>query len=220
MFVGHFAVAMVAKARAPRLSLGALFVSGQALDLIWPVLVLAGVEQVKVDHTATAFTPLDFVSYPWSHSLLMTLVWSLVAFGIAKVARRSTLESATVSLLVASHWFLDFLTHRPDLPLWPNGPKVGMGLWNNEQGTLIIELLLFAAGIAVYLRVRPSVTRKRPWVFWSLVIFLTVMYLVNAFGPPPPSDAPGAMIAGPALAMWLLVAWGVAADRARTVSST
>jgi hypothetical protein len=213
MFVGHFAVAMAAKARTPRLSLGVLFIAGQALDLIWPVLVLAGIEQVKVDHSATEFTPLDFVSYPWSHSLLMTLLWSLVAFGIAKFARRSVIECTMLALLVASHWILDFLTHRPDLPLWPSGPKVGIGLWNSEVGTLIVELLLFAASIAVYLRVRPSTQRKRPWVFWSLICFLTLVYFANAFGPPPPINAPGAMIAGPALSMWLLVAWGVAADR-------
>jgi hypothetical protein len=218
MFVGHFAAGLAAKKAAPRVSLGTLFIACQLLDLIWPVLVLAGVERVSVDRGATAFTPLDFEWYPWSHSLGMSLVWSALAFVVLKAMKRSHRDAAVVAAVVFSHWLLDFLTHRPDLPLWlGDSTKVGLGLWNGVAATVAVELALFAAGIWLYLRQTRPLDKKGTWAFWALIGFLTAVYLGNAFGPKPAPDTPSAAIAAPALAMWLIVAWGYWVDRHRAL---
>ena len=75
MFIGHFAVALAAKRAAPRASLGWLVVACQLPDLIWPVLLLAGIERARIEPGNTAFTPLAFDHYPWSHSLLLVVIW-------------------------------------------------------------------------------------------------------------------------------------------------
>jgi len=161
MFIGHFAVGLAAKSAAPRMSLAVTFAACQLLDLIWPVLVLAGIERVRVDHDATAFTPLDLEYYPWSHSLGMTLIWSLLVFGLMKVLGRTNVEAVVVALTVLSHWLLDLLTHRADLPLWfGDGPELGLGLWSSTAGTLLVELGLFAAGTWLYVRKTTADNRR------------------------------------------------------------
>jgi membrane-bound metal-dependent hydrolase YbcI (DUF457 family) len=216
MFVGHFAVGLAAKKVVPGVSLGALFIACQLVDLIWPVLVLAGVEQVRVDHAATAYTPLDFEHYPWSHSLAMNVIWALAAFGVLKALRRTNREAVVVSAVVFSHWLLDLLTHRPDLPLLPgDSAKVGLGLWGSVAGTVIVETALFGAGVWLYLRATRTLNRKGTWALWTMLGLLALIYVGNSFGPKPPVDTPAAAIAGPALAMWLFVAWAHWADKNR-----
>ena len=143
MFIGHHAAAFAAKGVAPRISLGTLFAATMWLDLVWPVLLLTGAEHVRIDPGNTAFTPLDFVSYPITHSLVAVLGWGLAAVILYRIVRRPWREALVVGAGVVSHWLLDFLTHRPDLPLWPGGPKVGLGLWNSVPATIGVEVLLF-----------------------------------------------------------------------------
>jgi membrane-bound metal-dependent hydrolase YbcI (DUF457 family) len=200
VFIGHAALALAAKPLAPRAHLGVALAATYWLDLVWPVLVLLGIERVKIDPGNTAFTPLDFVHYPWTHSLAAALVWSAL-FGLAcwKLGRRAAL---CMGLLVLSHWGLDALSHRPDLPLWPGSRTlVGLGLWNSVPGTLVVESALFAAGIALYVRH----TARASLAFRLLIAFFVVAYLGAAFGPPPPSAA---AVAASALALWLLPVWG------------
>lgn len=215
MFVGHFAVGLAAKRYAPRVSLGTLFLACQALDLIWPPLVLAGVEKVRVDHAATAFTPFDFIHYPWSHSLLMTLIWSAVAFAITRLLRFTNLDAAIVAGVVFSHWLLDVITHRPDMPIAFGETKIGLGLWQSVPATLVVELGLFFSAALIYTRVTKPEDRIGRIAFWSLVAFLLAAYGANAFAPKPPADLPASAIAGPALSMWLLVVWAHWADKHR-----
>jgi len=216
MFIGHFAAGLVAKKAAPRLSLGATFLACQAADLIWPVLVIIGRERVSVDHAATAFTPFNFEHYPWSHSLGMSVVWALLAFLLLRALKFNNVEAGVLGLVVFSHWILDVLTHRPDVPLWfGDSPKFGFGLWNSVTGTLVVELALFGIGIWLYVKNTKPNNKRGTWVFWSLIAFLLVMYVGVAFGPKPPVDTPSVQIAGPALAMWLLVGWAYWADRNR-----
>ena len=118
MFVGHLAVSFGAKAVEPKAPLGALVAASFALDLLWPLLLLTGLEVVQVAPGNTAFTPLAFESYPWSHSLLMALVWGVAGGGVTYVALKTPRAAALVGMVVVSHWVLDFVTHRPDLPLW------------------------------------------------------------------------------------------------------
>lgn len=218
MFIGHFALAFAAKKVAPTVSLGTLFLAAQLADLVWPVLVLLGIEKVEVSPGATALTSLDFIHYPYSHSLLALLGWA-IAFGVAYAfARRARIGVAlTIAALVLSHWLLDFLTHRPDMPLTLGGSsRVGLGLWNSVGATMLVEGLLFAVGVTLYAKATQAVDAIGRWALWSLVVFLVVIYVANIFGPPPPS---GIAVAWTALAMWLLVAWGYWIDAHRRALS-
>ena len=214
MFIGHFAAAMAAKRAAPAVSLGWLFAAAQLPDLLWPALLLAGVERARVAPGDTAFTPLAFEHYPWSHSLLMVALWGAVLAGAHHWRRgRAAGGGLVLAGLVVSHWLLDWVTHRPDLPLVPGaGPRLGLGLWNSVAATLAVELLLFAGGAWLYARgTRPS-DRTGRWAWAGLVLFLLVVHAANAFGPPPPSMT---AVAVGGFAIWLLVWWGAWVDRHR-----
>ena len=181
MFIGHFGLAFAAKRAAPRTSIVLLFAAAQLADLLWPVLVAVGLEQVRIDPGNTAFTPLDFVSYPYSHSLVALAVWAVL---LALVVRSSPL---VVALLVVSHWLLDWATHRADMPLYPGGARYGLGLWNSVPATLAIELTIFAAGVWIYARSTRARDAVGRWAFAAFVAFLLVAYTGSAFGAPPPS---------------------------------
>jgi len=214
VFVGHFAVALGAKRAAPGVSLGTLVASAQLADLLWPVLVLTGVETVEIRPGATVVTPLDFVSYPWSHSLVALLAWgALAALAVRFLGGASRRAALVVAAVVASHWALDWITHRPDLPLVPGGARYGLELWRSRPATLLVEGLLFAIGVALYVRTTTARDRTGRWALVGFVAFLAVVYLANLFGPPPPgTDA----VAWAGLLMWLLVAWAAWLDRHRT----
>lgn len=187
MFIGHFAVAFAAKRVAPSVSLGTLFVATELLDVLWPVFVLLGVESVAIQAGITAFTPLDFTSYPWTHSLVMSALWGLAAAALYYLARGNGRAALVVGLIVLSHWVLDALVHRPDLPLVPGGGiKVGLGLWNSIPGTLIVEGALFALGLALYASRARAADRAGRYGLWILVALLLAAYAGAAFGPPPP----------------------------------
>lgn len=214
MFIGHFAVGFAAKRVAPRASLGTLFLAAQFIDLLWPTLLLLGIERVRIAPGITAFTPLDFEHYPWSHSLLAVLNWGLLLGVTYFLIRRDRRTSLVLGLLVVSHWLLDFLTHRPDLLLWPGSPRVGLGLWDSVAGSLAIELILFALGILVYLRATTARDALGRWTLWSLVVFLLAIYMADRLSPPPPNVM---AIAWVGHAQWLIVIWGYWIDRHRTV---
>lgn len=214
MFIGHFAVAFAAKRAAPELSLGTLFLAAQLADLVWPTLVLLGLERFEVRPGITAVTPLHFVHYPWSHSLAMMAGWGLLMAVAWLAVRRGTPKAALLIVaVVLSHWLLDFVSHRPDLPLTPGGEaRFGLELWRSLPATLAVEGALFAACVALYARATRALDRTGRWAFWALVGFLGLVYLANLFGPPPPDTA---AVAWSAQAMWLLVAWGYWVDRHR-----
>jgi hypothetical protein len=214
MFIGHFALALGAKKLAPKASLGTLFMAAQLADLIWPTLVLLGIETLAVAPGITAVTPLDFVSYPYSHSLVALVVWGAALGSAYALARRGrTAEGLTIAALVLSHWVLDVITHRPDMPISVGGTtKVGLGLWNSVPGTIMVEGLLFAIGVAVFARATRAIDRTGKAAFWGLVGFLLVVYAGNLVGPPPPSAMAVAWVAE---SIWLLVAWGYWIDRHR-----
>jgi hypothetical protein len=214
MFLGHFAVAFAAKPLAPRVSLGTLFLAAQLADLIWPTLVLLGVERFAVRPGITAVTPLDFTHYPYSHSLAALALWGAALGAVYVFVRKGGRAAALVlAALVVSHWLLDFASHRPDLPLAPGtAARLGLGLWHSVPATLAVEAALFAAGIAVYLRSTRALDRTGRWALAGLIAFMAIAYLASLFGPPPPSVA---AVAWSAQAIWLLVAWGYWIDRHR-----
>lgn len=213
MYLGHYAVAFAAKKASPNTSLGTLVAASQLIDLIWPLLVLVGLEKVAVDPGNTVVTPLHFVEYPFTHSLLSVLIWASFLASLYWMLRANRTGTLTVWLAVLSHWVLDFFTHAPDLPLYPGSEKmVGLGLWNSFTGTLVLELGLFILGVILYLSTTRPANRTGTYALVVFLTFLVVTYAVNMLGPPPPN--PGT-VAYSALFLWFLVPWAYWIDRNR-----
>ena len=212
MFVGHLALAFAAKPRLPAVSLGWLIAAVSALDLLWPLLLLAGIEHVRIQPGATAFTPLVFTAYPWSHSLLTSIAWGLLFAALARGCGAPRHAYAWLAALVTSHWLLDWITHAPDMPLWPtaSSPRVGLGLWDSIPATLVVEGLLWIIGLAIYQRRR----RASSWVgllaLWSLVTVSSLMWVTGPWSPPPPTPR---ALAWFALIGWVVPPWAALADR-------
>jgi membrane-bound metal-dependent hydrolase YbcI (DUF457 family) len=214
MFIGHFAVALAAKKAAPKASLGTLIAAAQMVDLLWPVFLLVGLENVRIDPGNTAVTPLDFYDYPFTHSLLGVVGWSVLFGGVYYFRRKLSREAIVIAVVVFSHWLLDLLTHRPDLPLAGNeSVKFGFGLWESITGTIVVEFGLFAAGAYVYMTTTTAKNKTGTYALVALLAFLAIMHIGNLFGPPPPSVE---MIAVAGNAMWLFVLWGWWIDKNRS----
>jgi hypothetical protein len=213
MFVGHFGVGLGAKAAIPRVSLGTLFLAAQFVDLLWPTLVLLDLEFFKIQPGITKLMPLDFASYPISHSLLMGCAWGLLFGFVYWLVRKKTKAALVLGLCVVSHWVLDLLVHRPDLPLYPgNSPRLGLGLWNSLAGTLLLEGSIFGVGLVLYLRTTKAKNRAGIIGFWTVLGFLMLVYFANIVGPPPPSTS---AVAWAGQLQWLFVIWAYWIDRNR-----
>ena len=214
MFIGHFGVALAAKKFAPTVSLGTLIFAAEFLDLLWPVFLLLGWEHVRIVPGITKVSPFDFSDYPISHSLLAVVGWSMVVSALHFAHRRNRRAGVVVGITVFSHWVLDFITHRPDLPLWPGGPKAGLGLWNSWIGSISIELILFAAGLAAYCSISRLKDNAGRYGFWSFIIVLLAAWISSLPAGAPPSVT---ALAWGGLSMWLTVLWGWWADSHRQV---
>ena len=212
MFVGHLAVALAAKRMEPRVSLSASVAAAFGLDLLWPVLLLLGVETVRINPGDTAFTSLAFDSYPWSHSLLVVLGWSAAGVFLGRVLFSSWRAGTTLGGLVLSHWVLDWVTHRPDLPLWPAGPVVGLGLWNSVLGTIIVEASLLFVGLWLYVGTTFARDRIGHGSLISLVGVTGLIWATQPWAPLPPSTT---AVAYGALILWLLPPWAAWIERHR-----
>ena len=216
MFIGHFGVGFAAKKAAKKTSLGTLFLAAQFLDLLWPIFLILGIEKVEINPGNTALTPLNFIYYPFSHSLLAAIVWGLIFGLIYFVIKKDLRNSVWCGLLVPSHWILDLIVHRPDLPLLPGSSSsmVGLGLWNSVYGTIIIEVGIFLTGVYLYINSTQPKNKTGSIALWSLVVFLLLIYFMNIFGPAPDSvDSIGYV----GLSQFLLVAWGYWIDRNRLI---
>lgn len=213
MFIGHFGVGFGAKSADRKISLGTLFLAAQFLDLLWPTFLLIGIETVRIDPGNTKMTPLDFTSYPFTHSLLMVCIWGLLFGGVFWLFKKNLRGAVVLGMCVISHWLLDLFVHRPDLPLYPgDSPMLGFGLWNSIIGSTILEGLIFAVGVWLYLRATVAKNRAGLWGFWGLVGFLVLIHLGNIFGPPPPNVT---AIAWAGQLQWLFVIWAYWVDRNR-----
>ncbi len=218
MFIGHFAVALAVKRAVPRTSLGVLFAAAQLPDVVWPALVLAGAEKVEIRPGDTAFTPLHFAAYPWSHSLLMVALTGAAAGGIYTWTTKYRAGGFAIAGLALSHWVLDWISHRPDLPLYPGrSPLVGLALWNSIAATMLVEGGMFAAGAALYAGGTVARDRAGRYGFWLLISFLAAVYCANAAGSPPPGV--GAIAAVGLAGAAVLLAWAAWADRHRVPRS-
>jgi hypothetical protein len=213
VFIGHFGVALAAKKIAPRTSLGTLVMAAQFVDLIWPIFLLLGLERVIIAPGTTVVTPLYFVSYPLSHSLLAGVGWAYLFSGIYKLVKHDTRGAICLWFVVISHWLLDALTHQPDLPLYPGSSTyIGLGLWNSLWWTIFLESAIFFIGASLYAKATHSRDRVGSISFRSFKVALFLIYLINLFGPLPPGEQ---AIAFAALSMWLFVIWAYWIDRHR-----
>lgn len=216
MFIGHYGLALAAKKAAPRTSLGMLFLATSFIDLLWPLFLLTGLEEVRIAPGDTKFTPLEFVSYPYSHSLLMAALWGVMLAVPYRFITGYGRGAFMLWALTVSHWFLDFLSHRADMPLAPfaDSMKVGLGLWNSITATLIVETAIFAGGAWIYLSTTTAKNKIGAFGLWALLAFFIFSYVSAAFGPPPPDPKTLAYFAPFA---WLFVLWGYWIDRNRDV---
>lgn len=206
MFVGHFGLAFAAKRATPRTNLALLILAAEFIDVIWPVFLLLGVEKVRIVPGLTPVTPLDFVSYPWTHSLLMTCLWGVVLALIYYSFKKDKTAALILAALVVSHWLLDYFTHIPDLQLAPSDPaRYGLGLWHSRLWTALVELAIFFGGVLIYMRSTRSRDRIGSIGLYAYLLLLTLIYLVNIQGAAPPgvtAVAVTALIGMPIFFLW------------------
>lgn len=209
MFVGHYGVSFAARALKPSIPLWLLFLAVQLVDVFWAIFVILGVEKVRIVPGITATNPLDLYYMPYTHSLVGAAAWSIAAAVLYRLGRKPWLTAVIVGAAVFSHWILDLLVHRPDLPLYDNAMKVGFGLWNFPVTAFVLEGALLFGGMLYYLgKTRPLDGFGR----YGPMVFGLVMLLIQAsvfFGPPPPSDKAvavmglGSYLTFAAVAYWL-----------------
>lgn len=187
MFAGHYAAALAAKAAEPRAPLWTLVAGAQLIDIGWSALIIAGVERGSSDPSLPG-SPLVLEHMPWTHSLPAALVWSVAAGLLAKALLRLPMRVAIIiGLVVFSHWLTDLLVHRPDLQLYPDGPKVGFALWNLPVVEQAVEIgLLGVAGMFwAAQRVR---TGLNAWPAAAFLALLVVVQIIAALMPSEVSD--------------------------------
>jgi len=214
MLIGHVAVALGAKKAAPRTSLGTLLLAAQWSDLLWPIFLALGLERVRIVPGITAVSPLDFTRYPFTHSLLAEFGWAMILAGLYLVFRKNGRGALVIWACVMSHWLLDVIVHRPDLPLYPGSSQMaGLGLWNSLTGTLLVEGGLFVIGVFIYSRTTRPLGRIGEYAYKTFVAVLVLIYLASLIGPPPPSTT---AVAWAGIFSWFFVAWAYWIDQHRT----
>jgi membrane-bound metal-dependent hydrolase YbcI (DUF457 family) len=213
MLIGHYAVGLASKRFAPRVPLAVLIAAPVFLDLLWPLALLTGLESVKIDRSYSAVVPLDLHDYPYTHSLALGLAWSAL-FALAWLVHARDRRATIVLFFTAfSHWLLDWVTHPPDMPLWPGSAQhVGLDLWRSVPATLAIELAMFAIGIVLYLRATVPRDRTGNTALAGYALLLVAIYLATVLGPPPPNPTAVALMA---LGQWPLLLWARWIDRHR-----
>jgi hypothetical protein len=207
LFVGHYSVSFAGSAAERRLPLWLLFVAVQFLDVLWAIFVLLGIEKVRIVPGITASSPLDLYYMPYTHSLLGSIGWSVLAFLSCQLfpSLRGKRAGLIVAAAVFSHWVLDLIVHRPDLPLFDSQFKMGFGLWNYRVPAFILEIGLLTGGAALYLNGRARKGR--------IIGFVSVLVLIQVVGTfffrPPASDRAEAFTALFFYFLFAAVAWWV-----------
>ena len=216
MFIGHFGLSFGVKKAAPRISLVTLFLATQFVDILWPFMLLLGIERVNIVPGHTEMNAFDFVHYPYTHSLLMGVVWGAVLGAIYWAIKRDVRDAVIVGLCVLSHWFLDLVVHVADLPLTPfTSGKYGWGLWNHLGATLLLEGIIFFGGVYLYLKGTRAINKAGRWNIWLLVAVLVLMNISNIISPPPPADALGTMVVSFNVVFAILLGLAYWVDRSR-----
>jgi len=191
MFIGHYGVSFFAKTVRRDIPLWVLFVAVQLIDVFWAMFVMLGIEKMRIVPGITATNPLDLYYMPYTHSLVAVFLWSAAGFAVYRLFSRSRFASRAallVALAVLSHWFFDLIVHRPDLPLYDDAVKVGLGFWNYPVLAFLLEAGLLFGGIFAYANsADPFYARKRTRML-TFGAVMAVGQLAIFFGPPPPSS--------------------------------
>jgi len=217
MLVGHVAVGLAAKRVEPRISLGTLVLAAMFADLLWCVFMIAGIEHVQYKPGMGAANYLDASDIAISHSLLTDVVWAGLLAAAYFLKRRYPRGALVLFVAVLSHWLLDFVAHRPDMPLAPGGHRYfGLGLWTSIPATLIVEGGFWVVALVLYVRALRPRNRAAVYAFWSVAALLTLLWYGNIAGPPPsnPHTAPIASL----ILFTLIVAWAYWMNRLRRIA--
>lgn len=207
MFIGHYGPSFLAKRADHAIPLWVLFLAVQLLDVFWGIFVLLGIEKLRIVPGFTATNPLDLYYMPYTHSLPGALGWAVLGGAGYGLATKSARGAMFVGAAVFSHWPLDLIVHVPDLALYDDTAKVGLGLWHYPIATLIVESAIVLGSLAAYLATTRSLGRIGDYGMPVFVGIVIVMQVGMAFGPPPPSEA---AMAATALASYALLAGVIA----------
>lgn len=219
MFIGHFAVGFAAKKFAPRTSLALLLAAPLFLDILWPIFLALGWEHFRVVPGITRYNAFDLYDFPWSHSLLMSVVWATVFSLIYYRVARYRPGALAVWIGVVSHWVLDWITHIPDMPLYPGGgPRLGLGLWNHVAATMAVEIAMLFAGVWIYASATRARDRIGQYAFLACVLALLVLFIGDRFDTSPPTVS--AIVWGGLIAEAVLLVWTWWFDRHRDPRSS
>jgi hypothetical protein len=217
MVIGHFGFGLGAKKFAPKLSLGLIFIAVQFADLLWPTLLLLKVEKVNIQPGNVLF-PLNFIYYPFSHSLLTSILWASCFGSIYWLIKKDLQTAVVLGICVFSHWALDLIVHIPDLPLYPGSSlRLGLGLWNWPLLTALTEGTLFVIGAISYQRVTKARNLSGKWGFWLMMVLLIIGHAAGLMSPPPASVT---AIGWSTQVLWLFVLLGFWVDHNRSVSAS
>lgn len=219
MFVGHYGASFAIKAVRPAIPLWLLFIAVQLVDVGWSFLVLLGIEKVRIVPGITASNPLDLYYMPYTHSLVAGILWATAAVVLCKPLRgvHNWSVAAWIGAAVFSHWILDWLVHRPDLPLYDDTMKVGLGLWNYPALTLSLEALLLFGGMFFYMRRTLPINLIGRLAAPVFGVLLLAIQSVVFFGPPPTSPAAAAITALVSYVVFAAVAPWIARQRLAVV---
>lgn len=213
MVIGHYAVGFAAKKFAPEASLAVLIGSAILLDILWIAFLVLGWEQVQVLTDKTVLIPYEFENYPYSHSLLATLVWAAVFALLYRKITGYMTGAVLIWIGVLSHWILDLIVHKPDLPFYPGGNSfVGLDLWKYQSASLIFEGALFLLGLWSYIRQTVPLDRTGNYGFWIFIFILAGLYIGKLTGLPIENHV-ALVIFG--VVTWLSVPWALWIERHR-----
>ncbi|NNE18158.1 MAG: hypothetical protein HKN10_06750 [Myxococcales bacterium] len=189
MFLGHYGPSFGLRYASGGVPLWVLFLAAQFVDIVWSVLVITGVEKVRITPGFTASSPLDLYYMPYTHSLAASVVWVLVLGWLASLvwSRRG---GVVVGVCVLSHWVLDLLVHVTDLPLWGDVHKVGFGLWDRPVIAFVLETAVLFIGAAIYAK-----HARSKLAIWIFAIVLLAIQMTNFVMPPPEESSQLAMMA-------------------------
>jgi len=214
MFVGHYAVGFAAKRIQPSLSLFTLLTAAMLADILYSIFLIVGAEHVAIRPGITRVNALDLYDFPLSHSLLMDVVWAGLFAGIYFFRSRSARAAWIIVAAVLSHWLLDFISHRPDMPLTPRVHKYfGLGLWNSVAATAIVEGTMWFAAIFLYARATHARGRAGVYGLWIPLGLLTLLWATSLDGAPAPNV--GIVKIVNVVLISLSLAWTYWMDRAR-----
>src|SRR5713101_3523126 len=199
MFAGHYGVSFACKGVERRLPLWLLFLAVQFVDILWSILILLGIEKVRIVPGITATNPFDLYYMPYTHSLVAAVVWSALVFlgyrlFISQRSANRDRLALCLALAVFSHWILDLLVHRPDLPLYDDTHKVGLGLWNYPMPTFALEAAILFGGMWIYMRSTRSESFFGKYGMPIFGIVLLAVHWILFFGAPPGSPNAAAVL--------------------------